>query len=156
MNKNILAVPKAQFDKNVSNEYIKSKSDWVFVSILDEDNTEKKYDTSLPNFLQVKMWDIVEDLTSGDKHYKKVSDEELIRVVDFINANSDKSNFVVHCSAGISRSGAVARWIAEKFEVNSKDFYKNNPYIQPNLYILKRLKELDSYEIISSRTRSAW
>jgi predicted protein tyrosine phosphatase len=53
---------------------------------------------------------------------------------------------MIHCSAGISISGAVATFIKNKFhnEIDKELFHRENKYIQPNLYILKRLKELDT------------
>jgi predicted protein tyrosine phosphatase len=54
----------------------------------------------------------------------------------------------VHCSAGISRSGAVATFLYDKFfmEIDKEVFRRENKYITPNLFILKRLKYLDENE----------
>ena len=144
--KKIQAIPKVAFDKAFTTE-IMSKYDYAcFISILDADSTEQKYDRNLANFLQVKFWDIEEDLfTNKILKYAKPSDEELQKIVDFVNRHSDKDVFVIHCSAGISRSGAVATYIKDKFhdEVNEVYFSSNNHHIQPNLYVLKSLKRLD-------------
>lgn len=144
--KTIQAIPKAAFDKAFTTE-IMSKYDYAcFISILDADNKEKKYDTNLANFLQVKFRDIEEDLFINENlKYAKPSDEDLQKIVDFVNRHKDKDVFVIHCSAGISRSGAVATYIQDKFqdEVDKSNFMKNNKQIQPNLYILKTLKRLD-------------
>lgn len=69
-----------------------------------------------------------------------------MKIVMFVNKHKGKSCFIIHCSAGISRSGAVATFIKDKFndEININFFNNENKYIQPNLYILKRLKELDN------------
>lgn len=140
----IIALPKAIFDKIYTSDIIAKKDYACFISILDEDNEEKKHDCSLPNFLQVKMWDVEKDLEDmNGRQYEKPSDEELQKIVDFIDSHKDKFYFVVHCSAGISRSGAVARYILERFEDSNKEWFnQQNKFIQPNLYILKRLKEL--------------
>jgi predicted protein tyrosine phosphatase len=125
---------------------IKLNVNTCFISILDVDNRETNYDTNLDNFLQVRMWDIERNLYEGDNlKYEKPSDEELLKIVKFINNNKDKSVFIIHCSAGISRSRAVATFLYDKFlpEIDKEEFGRENKYIRPNLYVLKRLKELD-------------
>ena len=54
--KKIKAIPKVVFDKNFSNSEFKHYDYACFISILDCDNTENKFDKSIENFLQVKMW----------------------------------------------------------------------------------------------------
>lgn len=145
--KQIKALSKLEFDKYFSNELFKRYNYACFISILDIDNDEQKYDTLLENFLQVKMWDIEEDLFEyGKLKYEKPNDSELKKIIDFVNKHKDKAVFITHCSAGISRSGAVATFLYDKFveEVDKEQFRRENKYINPNLYILNRLKELDS------------
>jgi predicted protein tyrosine phosphatase len=106
------------------------------------------------------MWDIEEDLyelkdeygfghssdaVNGTLLYGKPEDTELQKIVDFVEKNKNAKAFFVHCSAGISRSGAVGRYLAFKFneEVNHKEFHSMNPNILPNLYIYNRLLNLD-------------
>lgn len=146
--KQIKAISKLLFERNFTNKEICYYNGYAcFISILDFDNEEQKYDYAMENFLQVKMWDIEEDLISSNgKKYEKPSDVELQKIVDFVNKHKDKVDFVIHCSAGISRSGAVANFIQHKFynEVDKDKFMQENKYIQPNLLILRRLKELDN------------
>ena len=146
--KQIKAISKLLFEKNFTDKEIDYYKGYAcFISILDFDNEERKYDYSMDNFLQVKMWDIEEDLVSSNgKEYKKPSDIELQKIVYFVNKHEDKVNFIIHCSAGISRSGAVATFIHHKFydEVDKDKFMQENKYIQPNLYVLNRLKILDA------------
>ena len=144
--KQVLAIPKLVFDKQFSNKEFLHYDYACFISIIDNDNKENKFDTSINNFLQVKMWDIEKDLTdSNGTKYSKPKDSELIRIVNFVKKHSDKVVFLIHCSAGISRSGAVATYIKDKFinEIDKKKFFLENKFILPNLYILKRLKFLD-------------
>jgi predicted protein tyrosine phosphatase len=144
--KQIRALPKMVFDERFNNELFKSYSFGAFISILDCDNSETKYDTTMENFLQVKMWDIEEDVYQNDEiQYQKPSDSELQRIVDFINKHNDKSSFIIYCSAGISRSGAVEIFLFDKFlmEIDKEVFRRENKFIRPNLYVLNRLKNLD-------------
>ena len=144
--KTIRAIPKRIFDANFSDEQFKQHNHVAFISILDDDNEEKKYDTTIENFLQVRMCDIEEDIIENGKIiHTAASDAELRRIVEFVNRHKDKTQFIVHCSAGVSRSGAVATFIREKFidEVDKERFLRENN-ILPNLYILNKLKEIDA------------
>lgn len=144
--KQINAISKSVFDKHFTDKEFKWYDYACFISILDTDNNEQKFDKAIDNFLQVKMWDVEDDLFENDKvRYEKPSDDELKKIVTFVNKHKDKTVFIIHCSAGISRSGAVARFIENKFidEVDREKFNSENKQIQPNLYILKRLIELD-------------
>lgn len=152
--KQIKAIPKQAFDNLFTDKEFKHYDYACFISIIDIDNNEQKFDLSIENFLQVKMWDIETDITDNNGvSYEKPSDIELIKIVNFVNKHKDKSVFMVHCSAGISRSGAVATFIRDKFinEIDKEKFYLENKYIQPNLYVLKRLNELDGNDIWKSR-----
>lgn len=145
MAKTIKAISKVEFDSNFSDNKFNYYDYAAFISILDYDNNESKYNLSIPNFLQVKMWDIEDDIIKdGIVVYTKPSDKELERIIDFIEDHKNKQVFIIHCSAGISRSGAIARYLLHRFhnEIDSKKFYKENKFIQPNLYIFYRLKEI--------------
>lgn len=145
--KQIKALPKMVFDNRFTSELLKHYHYAAFISILDCDNFEEKFDKSISNFLQVKMWDIEADVLENDEvKHEKPSETELQKIVDFINKHTDKSTYIIHCSAGISRSGAVATFLYDKFlvEIDKEVFRRENKFIRPNLYILNRLKVLDT------------
>lgn len=145
--KQVKAISKQVFDEHYSDaEFIKN-TNCCFISILECNNTEQIYDTSIDNFLQVKMWDVDETgLAKDGKYYDIPSDKELKKIVKFVNRHKDKDKFIVHCTAGISRSGAVATFIKNKFtdEIDVNMFNEDNKYILPNKYILRRLEEIDN------------
>jgi hypothetical protein len=64
------------------------------------------------------------------------------RVVDFIERNKEK-NFVIHCSAGISRSQAFVKYIINVYS-NEYDWETNpnNPCIHPNGFVYSKLMEV--------------
>lgn len=141
MKKRILALSKRVFENVVTSDNIKRGI--AYISILDKDNEEQRYHLS-NNFLQVRMWDIEEDIfENGELKYEKPSDHVLLQILEFIEQNKHLDNFIVHCSAGISRSGAVVRYLSETLDNVDLEFYNtNNKHIHPNLYIYKRLKLL--------------
>jgi predicted protein tyrosine phosphatase len=51
--------------------------------------------------------DVVENLSHKNKYYPAATSEQIRAIIDFIIDNSDK-NIIVHCTAGVSRSGAIA------------------------------------------------
>ena len=64
------------------------------------------------------------------------------RMYEFIERNKEKSLAVLHCGAGISRSGAVGQFIWENYGTLSyEDFKRKNKKIQPNQHILRLLNE---------------
>ena len=66
------------------------------------------------------------------------------QIASFVKENKDATIWIVHCSAGVSRSGAVSKWLKEWF----KDKYgiaANNVdgcYALPNPYVLMILNRL--------------
>ena len=82
--KKIQALTKKVFDENFSNEKFIYYNDYAcFISILDFDNEETKYDTTIDNFLQVKMSDVERDVVlNGVIKYEKPNDSELLKIVD--------------------------------------------------------------------------
>ncbi len=157
----ILALSKRVFEAGFLNRNLSELFNHAFISILDPDNEEKLYPET-DNFLQVKMWDIDKKVVTFNynkiysggseadkgKVFELTSDTELTKIVEFCEKHKDK-DFVIHCSAGISRSGAVAKYLNETYNFTREDMYFefrqlyiNNPNILPNIYIFKRLTEL--------------
>lgn len=75
-----------------------------------------------------------------------MSEEQAKLIIKFVEANENAKVFFVHCAAGISRSGAVAKWIDQKFNEDDTVFNVNNPHIIPNQRILSILRKLSNYE----------
>ena len=107
----------------------------------DEDKTPIREDSD--TFKSMWFYDIDEDIYDEVKDftYKTISDEQVDELYDFIMKNKDKKNFVVHCTAGVSRSGAVGEFVNDLFGIPYAEFRKQNPNIIPNTYIKKKLNE---------------
>lgn len=65
--------------------------------------------------------------------------EKIITFLDAIHKDPKDAMLVVHCHAGVSRSGAIATFASEYLGV---EFY--DPYVKPNEWVLKLLNEVAS------------
>ena len=136
-------MPKFIFEQAIDG-IEKSSKDVFYLSINnpdDEDKTPIREDSD--TFKSMWFYDIDEDIYDEVKDftYKTISDEQLDELYDFIMKNKDKKNFVVHCTAGVSRSGAVGEFVNDLFGIPYAEFRKQNPNIIPNTYIKKKLNE---------------
>lgn len=102
-----------------------------------------------PNVLRLLFDDVDTPLTTsslGDGRdvipVVPMTEEQGQLIVDFVRANKDKQNFVVHCAAGISRSGAIAKFIVEYFDGEEWYYQHLNPHTMPNSRILNILRRL--------------
>lgn len=66
------------------------------------------------------------------------------QIVEFIKKHDRVDNFIVHCAAGVSRSGSVALFITEYFGGSESDHYRLNPYTIPKIGFLKTLRDANS------------
>ena len=108
-----------------------------------EDETGHWFKEEHPNVLNLEFDDVTEDLNWKGHLFKAMSEEQADKCVDFIEKNKGKI-FYIHCKAGISRSGAVGKFIFDFFNENGcydeNDFEYFNRHIRPNNHVLTLLK----------------
>lgn len=66
------------------------------------------------------------------------------QIANFVETNKKANIWIVHCSAGVSRSGAVSKWLKEWLE-HKYSIAANNVdgcYASPNPYVLMILNRL--------------
>lgn len=85
-----------------------------------------------PNVLNVDFDDVSDGPTA-------ITDSQASEIVKFIERNQDK-DFVIHCTAGKSRSQGVARFILDYYD------YTGGPCVTPNIEVIIKLKR--AYETI--------
>lgn len=114
-----------------------------FISILDPEVKEPLRPDS-DNYKTFWFWDVEED----SKRLPAITQEQVQGLYDFITSQKDKDMCFVHCSAGVSRSGAVGTFVNDYFEQDYKEFRKRHPHIHPNGRVLRLLNRLlrESYE----------
>ena len=72
-------------------------------------------------------------------------DEEMARqLVQFVEDNRAAKVWIVHCSAGVSRSGAVSKWLKDclKFRYGTEASNVAGRYAVPNAYVLRVLDKV--------------
>jgi predicted protein tyrosine phosphatase len=88
--------------------------------------------------LSLMFWDADPETENNVKHpFKQSHALEIKNWLDKFTEKDEEIKLLVHCDAGISRSGAVAT-----FAANYLDIPFHDEYIKPNSYILRTLNNL--------------
>jgi predicted protein tyrosine phosphatase len=149
-NKSIYILSKQQFDKlmklnDVTDKNIVDK-DVAIISIHSYNDLESVghpyFKDNLPNVLNIFFDDVENDIIEKEKQYKSFSIEQGKQLIEFIETNKEKDSFIIHCLAGISRSGAIGQFICDYFQSDKEQFKINNKHINPNQQVLKILNNL--------------
>jgi predicted protein tyrosine phosphatase len=75
-------------------------------------------------------------LLFGEQHA-----DQIIKFLKQCHSRPQVETLYVNCMAGISRSGAIASFACETFNLDRKQFLKDNPQILPNNLVLYLLRE---------------
>lgn len=119
----------------------------AFISIISPDIPAEShyFERDTPNVLNLEFDDADEEIEKAYRHTMSpvhlFSIEDANKIIDFVQSNIGM-DFYVHCTAGVSRSGAVGYFIRQMTNSNFEDFCIHNPQITPNGYILKILNEV--------------
>jgi predicted protein tyrosine phosphatase len=72
--------------------------------------------------------------------FTKEQAEEFIKFINAVN-EKDIKILMIHCAAGISRSGALGLFACRYLDLDEEKFRKDNPNIFPNSYVMQLLVE---------------
>jgi predicted protein tyrosine phosphatase len=109
----------------------------VLISIGEEYDEPAKF--HFPNddmVLRVKFSDVRAPIENKGATLHPMSQMDAYNILGFIKLNKDK-NFIVHCTAGVSRSGAVALFIHLKYGHQLRKNYWQ--LSEPNEFVLGKL-----------------
>lgn len=145
-------INKRLFDEIMTSENITDKNvhelkDTFLISITDTDKFSK---SRLPHFNQnhANVLNLSFDDCSIDgeasptqpEGTKAMDQSQAFMLYNFIKRNLDKEQCIVHCMAGISRSGAVGTFVNDMVKGDFVKFSMNNPQIHPNAHVTRLLK----------------
>jgi len=143
----INVVNKKLFDNlmksnNITDLNVEQLKDSFFISITDTDkfstSREPYFKENHENVINLSFDDCTEDgqpsptQPEGTKAFNK--DQALV-LYKFIKKHLEKEQCIVHCMAGISRSGAVGTFINDITRGDYREFKRMNPQIVPNQHV---------------------
>lgn len=82
-------------------------------------------------------------MASSPPYEEVLFDEEMAESIKrFVDSNKDKKQWLIHCTAGVCRSGAVGECISDYFGNDYVMFKRDNPQIKPNVFVKKVLNKI--------------
>lgn len=114
---------------------IEKMEDTFFISILDPDEKEPLREDS-ENYKTFWFYDLESDI----QIYKAITPEQAESIIEFIIDNKYKKKFVVHCTAGVSRSGAIGEAVWELFGGSYQELTRKFNSILPSGRVLMYLR----------------
>lgn len=140
---------KMQFDAamkqaDVSDSTVESFKNTFFISINNTDGRSVPYLKDTYNVKVLYFDDVEKDMeipiigTDNKFTARAFTEQQAQELIEFIVSHKDKAKCFVHCSAGISRSGAVGEVVNDLYGGSYEDFLRDNPNILPN-NLVKRL-----------------
>lgn len=75
--------------------------------------------------------------------YRLFSQEQASRIISYVKTAEESPNHItwyVHCTLGVSRSGAIASFIREFCDFDATKFSRHNPHVVPNQLVLTSLR----------------
>lgn len=149
MIKNIIIKPRREIKFSIAYKISLSKKPWALISIWSELELITSFEKELlekmgcNETLSIRFSDITDKEHKQTKKGILFKEDQAKSIVSFI----DKINLLnitelyIHCTAGISRSGAIGTWACRYLNLDETEFRKNNRHILPNIYILCTLNK---------------
>jgi predicted protein tyrosine phosphatase len=139
------------YNKNsmsITDETVEKFPKSCVISILDSSGpfAVRLFEKDHPNVITLVFDDVTKDGEPSPTVHKNTiafSEKQAKKLYNFIRLNSEADTFIVHCAAGISRSGAVGTFINDMYgKENFYEFKVRNPKVFPNQRILNFLNRL--------------
>jgi len=144
---------------------------WYLISIygddgvlIDNDTSKSLKDLGCTGFLSLDFWDITDVQYNAwkvkwpnDRHTKSAKlfsieqAKQIVKFLDWAQEDFMDSVLVAHCTAGISRSGAVATFANDYCNLDYKNFLVDNPLLYPNVFgniLLDKKDFIDTLEMM--------
>jgi predicted protein tyrosine phosphatase len=159
MIKKIVVLSRQWVERSIkeSQKIAEIEGSWAIISIytdhilLNLKSIETLKTLGCEEYLSLRFADITKENYEKDKNFYDEKNliiftiehaQQIINFINKVNRNDKIQTLVVHCSAGVSRSGAVGFFACRYLHTNEKEFWKTNPNIAPNSHILDVLHKV--------------
>ena len=131
-------IAKVMFVGKFTAETIGPFQDWAVISIGEPDMKAPQIKDGWHDVLRLFFHDVNPDkVVELTNKYTGMNKSQANQIVEFVNRVAPNvDGILVHCKAGISRSAAVAEWIAKRYELPFDYSYPNS-----NSYVLRLIQE---------------
>lgn len=136
----VIILSREQFINKVLPKVDEAK-DTFFISVLEPDDDFENLHEATENFKTWKFYDIEYDINN----YKAITFEQAKEIYEFIKNNEGKK-LIVHCYAGVARSGAIGEFYWEMLGGGYKQLTEKFPNISPNGRVLSYLRVAEKLE----------
>jgi predicted protein tyrosine phosphatase len=155
MFKNIKILSRKQVEEIISSQIMPTCLPWALISIWNSFELVHVFTREIlkkigcQEALSIRFGDLTLDELSRKKKEEKDKEklfnesdaEQIILFIDEIN-KVDVPVLIIHCAAGISRSGAIGLFACRYLKLDEKTFLNSNKHILPNFYILEILNKV--------------
>jgi len=134
----VLAMMRQRFaDLNCNDENVEDFENSWFISMYGSSEESPFFKQPHKNVLLLQVDDI-------DKEHEDLilfTKDQAQQVFEFFKKLGDDFSLIIHCGAGVSRSGAIAEFARVFFNLNYDEFKNDNPHILPNIHIVQTLRD---------------
>lgn len=125
-----------------NDETVEKFENTYFISMFGSQDPSPFFKDHHPNVLLVQVDDIDEDKLELAKNNQLMffTNDQAKQIIEFLQDMNDDFTLIVHCGAGVCRSGAVVEFARGILHLEYDEFKRDNPHILPNLHILKTLR----------------
>lgn len=149
----VIVCSKRDFDNimwsnRITDKNVEDRTELAIISIVDTDQFNYSrapyFKQNHENVINLQFDDCEHDGEPSPTQpagTKAFSEEQAKELFQFIKRNRNKETIVVHCMAGISRSGAVGAFINGYAGGDWETFKRMNPQIAPNARVERMLNQ---------------
>lgn len=116
--------------------------DWALISIGEPDasNGPPEIKEGWYEVLRLEFHDVdIDRFPKPGGSFQQMTEEDAFRIISFVERVAPRIDvLLIHCSAGISRSAAVSKWVARRYGLLFDGHYRNY-----NHYVLRLLEEAE-------------